>query len=297
MGNVAFIDVLINVVLAVIMLGIGLSLTFNDFKNIFLHPRSLFTALGIQLFVIPGIAFTIAHFCMLPPDIKVGIVIVSVCASGASSNLVSHLFKGNVALAISMTTINSLITLISVPLIVNLALIVFLGTQQEIKLPILDTMIQIFVITIIPAAIGVWIRRRRAALALGLEKPLKFILPLLLASVFTIKIFLDQSNGGTGISAKEAVTLLWPMLSLNGLAMLSGFLGGRFLRVPFRDQFTISIEVGLHNTALALLISGSLLHNADMQKPAVVYAMFSFFTAILFVWVLKALYRRFSKLP
>ena len=297
MGNVAFIDVLINVVLAVIMLGIGLSLTFNDFKNIFLHPRSLFTALGIQLFFIPGIAFTIAHFCLLPPDIKVGIVIVSVCASGASSNLVSHLFKGNVALAISMTTINSLITLISVPLIVNLALIVFLGTQQEIKLPILDTMIQIFIVTIIPAAIGVWIRRRREALALGLEKPLKFILPLLLASVFTIKIFLGQGNGGTGISVKEAIDLLWPMLTLNGLAMLSGFLGGRFLRIPFRDQFTISIEVGLHNTALALLISGSLLHNADMQKPAVVYAMFSFFTAILFVWVLKGLYRRLSKIP
>lgn len=292
MQGIASVDVLINVVLAVIMLGIGMSLTLNDFKNIFLHPRSLFTALGTQVFVIPAIAFLLAWLSPLSPEMKVGMVIVSLCASGASSNLITHLFKGNVALAISMTTINSFITLISVPLIANLALMTFLGAHQKIALPIGETIFQIFMITILPAAFGVWIRHRIEKVAKALEKPLKIILPLILATVFTLKIFLDESLGGTGISFNEILLIFGPMITLNIMAMLAGFFCGRLLRLPFRDQYTISIEVGLHNTALALMIAGTLLQNNNMQKPALVYAMFSFFTAVLFVMIIKWIFKK-----
>jgi len=292
MGDYSYIDLMINLVLALIMLGIGLSLTMNDFKNIFLHPKSLFTALGTQVFVIPAIAFLIAYFSPLPPEMKVGMVIVSICASGASSNLITHLFKGNVALAISMTSINSFITLLSVPLIANLALVVFLGEKHKIELPYGETILQIFIITILPALLGVWIRHHKEKIAKGLEKPLKFILPLMLATVFTLKIFLDKSSGGTGISMDETLMIFTPMIILNVMAMLAGFFVGRLLLLPFRDQYTISIEVGLHNTALALLISGTILQNNNMQKPALVYAMFSFFTAILFVMVIKWLFKK-----
>lgn len=296
MDSYSYIDILINVVLAIIMLGIGLSLTMGDFKNIFLHPRSLFTALGIQVFIVPAIAFTIARMSPLSDEMRVGMVIVSVCASGASSNLVTHLFKGNVALAISMTTINSFITLLSVPLIVNLALIVFMGKQQEITLPFWETVLQIFIVTIIPATIGVFIRHHKEGIAKALEKPLKYILPLMLATVFSIKIFVGESSGGTGISMSETLMIFTPMIILNFLAMAAGFFGGRIMHIPFKDQFTISIEVGLHNTALALLISGAILQNNNMQKPAVVYAMFSFFTAILFVLLIKWIFEKKSKI-
>jgi bile acid:Na+ symporter, BASS family len=290
MGDYSYIDILINAVLAIIMLGIGLSLTMKDFRNIFIHPRSLLTALGAQLLVIPAVAFAIAAFSGLPAPMKVGMVIVSVCASGASSNLISHLLKGNVALAISMTTINSLITLVSVPLMVNLALITFLGVQKEISLPFWETVFQIFIVTVLPAFLGILIRRYRPVLALRLEKPLKFILPTLLATVFTIKVFLGESSGGTGISLNETLYLFPPLVILNVLAMTAGFLSGRIMRIPFQDQYTIPVEVGLHNTALALLISGTILQNAEMEKPAVVYAMFSFFTAILFVLAIKRIF-------
>lgn len=295
MEGTSLIDLLINIVLAVIMLGIGLSLTLNDFKNIFLHPRSLFTALGTQLLVIPAIAFLIAFLSPLSPEMRVGMVIVSLCASGASSNLITHLFKGNVALAISMTTINSLITLISVPLITNLALMTFLDAHRQITLPIGQTMIQIFLITILPASAGVWIRHHAEAVAKGLEKPLKIILPVMLATVFTLKIFLGEGSGGTGISMKEALLIFGPMITLNILAMTAGIVCGRILRLPFRDQYTISIEVGLHNTALALLITGTILQNNNMQKPALVYATFSFFTAILFVMLVRTLFKKADK--
>ena len=282
---------MINLVLALIMLGIGLSLTVNDFKNLFVHPKPLFLALGIQLFLVPTAAFIIASLSGLPDETKVGIVIVSLCASGASSNLVTHLFKGNVALAISMTTINSFITLVSIPVMTNLALYIFLGVAREIHLSVPITILQIFIITLIPAAIGVFIRSKTGEWAVKLEKPVKVILVLMLGFIFTVKIFFGENFGGTGITLKETLNLLPFMLLLNFTAMMLGFYIARVLKLDFKNQFTISIEVGLHNTALALLISGAILNSPDMEKPAVVYAMFSFFTAIIFVLFIKKVYK------
>jgi len=286
-----YIDVAINVVLGLIMLGIGLSLTIRDFKVIFVHPKSLVTALSVQLFIVPLVAFGIAYISGVPAEVKVGIVIISLCASGASSNLITHLLKGNVALAISMTTINSFLTLVSIPLYTNLALNVFFGFATKIHLPVLETILQIFIITIIPAGIGVFIRRRKESIAQRLERPLKFILPALLGFIFTVKIFVGEASGGTGITFMETLQLLPYLLLLNFLAMSLGFFTARKTGLPFADQFTISIEVGLHNTALALLISGTILKIPAMEKPAVVYAMFSFFTAIIFVLVIKKIFK------
>jgi len=284
-------DILINVVLAMIMLGIGLSLTFADFKKIFNQPRPLIIALSVQLFIIPIIAFGIATVSNLSNAEKVGVVLVSLCASGASSNLVTHLFKGNVALAISMTTINSFLTLVSIPLLTNLALSLFMHIETEVRLPVPETILQIFIVTIVPAVVGVYIRRVKESFAIKLEKPLKYVLTLLLAFVFTIKIFFGESSGGTGISFAETIRILPFMLLLNVLAMASGLYFAKILKLSFIDQFTISIEVGLHNTALALLIGGTILNMPEVEKPAVVYAMFSFFTAVIFVYLVK----RFTK--
>ncbi|HOY30459.1 MAG TPA: bile acid:sodium symporter family protein [Bacteroidales bacterium] len=290
-----YVDIIINIVLALIMLGIGLSLTINDFRNLFVRPRPLITALSVQLFLVPVVAFVIAFISGLSSEVRVGIVIISLCASGASSNLITHLFRGNVALAISMTTLNSFITLISIPLLANLALYVFMGVDREIHLPFWETIVQIFMITIIPAGAGVYLRRKTGDRAVKLEKPVKIILTLMLGFVFTIKIFFDKEYGGTGITFDETTELLPYLLLLNFGAMSLGFYVARKLKLAFKDQYTISIEVGLHNTALALLISGTILNSAAMEKPAVVYAMFSFFTAVIFVFIVKKAGQRKQK--
>jgi len=286
-----YIDVAINVVLMLIMLGIGLSLTIKDFKNIFVHPKSLALALTVQLFIVPLVAFGVGYVANVPAEAKVGIVIIALCASGASSNLITHLFEGNVALAISMTTINSFITLVSIPLYANLALNVFLGFHTEIQLPVWETILQIFMITIIPAGMGVYIRHQKETIAKSLERPLKFILPAMLGFIFTVKIFVGEASGGTGITLAETLQLLPYLLLLNFLAMALGFFVARINKLPFADQYTISIEVGLHNTALALLISGTILNITAMEKPAIVYAMFSFFTAVIFVLAVKKMFK------
>ncbi|MFH0896411.1 MAG: bile acid:sodium symporter [Bacteroidota bacterium] len=282
-----FTDILINATLAIIMLGVGMSLTTKEFKRLLQNPKGLVVALSTQLFLVPALAFLLAYYSGLAPAMQVGMVIVSACASGASSNLVTHLFRGNVALAISMTTLNSLITLISLPAVSNLALWFFMKTDAGIKLPFLHTMIQIFLVTLLPATVGMFIRYIRPAFAIGLDKPLRYLLPVLLAIVFTIKIFGGTKSGGTGITSFDIYNVIPWMLALNIGAMLIGFITGKLLQLEFRDRYTISIEVGLHNTALALVIAGTILHNSEMEKPAVVYAMFSFFTAIGFVFVIK----------
>lgn len=291
-----FSDYLINIVLALIMLGVGLSLTIGNFRNVFKHPASLISALSIQIFIVPLIAFIVAYLSPLNNEMKAGLVIVSTCASGAASNLITHLFKGRTALAVSMTIMNSLLTLITVPITVSYVLYFFLGSASEIVLPVGDTIFQILLITILPAMIGVYIRARNRSFALRIEKPLKYVMPSLLAGVFLVKIFADSKVGGTEISMEEAILILPAALLLNFLAMSAGFWIMRLLRFDFKTQFTISIEVGLHNTALALLISGTMIKSVDMEKPAIVYAAFSFFTAIIFVFIVKKIFGRKKKI-
>jgi bile acid:Na+ symporter, BASS family len=281
------VDILINAVLAIIMLGVGLSLTVRDFRNILLYPKALIIGLSTQIVIIPLIAFAIASIFDVSPEQKVGIVLVSTCASGASSNLITHLVRGNVALAISMTTVNSFLTLVTLPFIVNIALNHYLHFNTSIDLPYFETILQIFMVTIAPAALGVIIRRINLRFAEIMERPLKIILPVLLFCVFSIKFLAGEDQGGTGITRHELFVLLPPMLILNFLAMFSGYFVAKLAKLNFRNQFTISIEVGLHNTALALVVAGTIIHNAEMEKPALVYALFTIFTAILFIYFLK----------
>ena len=287
MAGFHYVDILVNAVLAIIMLGLGLTLTFRDFKQILVLPKAIITGLGVQIFIIPLIAYGVAVISGLSPEQKVGIVLVSTCASGASSNLITHLVRGNVALAISMTTLNSFITLVTLPSIVSLALFLFLGKETHIFLPVDKTILQIFLVTIVPAALGVVIKHYRSRFADNMEKPLKIILPVALFLVFALKIFGGKGQGGSGMTFSEALDIFPYVLLLNVLAMLAGYFVSKLLRLKFRNQYTIAIEVGLHNTALALLVAGSIIQSPEMEKPALVYAIFSFFSAIIFVYTLK----------
>ncbi len=289
------VDQAMNAVLAMIMAGLGLSLTRNDFRNLLINPKALAVGLFAQMVLLPLLAVALIYYTDLDPRIKVGMIVISLCPGGITSNLVSFLVKGNVALAISLTVTNAFLTLFTIPLLTNLALNHFMGQNTTIELPFLKTMYEIFVVTILPAGAGVMIRSRFPTIAGKLEKPLNYVLPVLLLLVFLIKVFGPQEQGGTGITNKEIFELTRYAIALNLSSMVLGYLVGTIFRLVYRNKITISIEVGLHNTALALLISGTLLHDAVMQKPAVVYAIYSFVTTLLIAYGLKALERRFIR--
>jgi len=273
--------------LAVITLGMGLSVSLSDFKNLFQRPKALTTGLISQMLILPLIAFLIASLTDLNPYFKVGLVIIAACPGGATSNLITYILSGNVALSISLTVMNSLITLLTIPLIVNLGLQTFLHQNAEIHLPVLNTIGKIFLLTVLPAYTGILIRKHFEVFAEKLNKPLKYILPGILLLMYLGVMFVDQ--GADSGNIKSFSELLIPALILNASSMVIGWLFARILKLGRKNQMTISIEVGLQNSALAIFVASTLLKNNDMALVAVVYGSFTFFTTFLFGWFVRKL--------
>ncbi|MBE0674160.1 MAG: bile acid:sodium symporter family protein [Bacteroidales bacterium] len=283
------IDFLISFVLAFIMFGIGLSVPASRFRKIFVYPRAMIIGLSSQMIGLPLLAFVAAYLSGLPPVYQVGIVILAACPGGTTSGFLTYIFKGNVALAISLTAINSFITLITIPLLVNLGLLMFMGTTTEIHLPVLETVIKIFAVTILPAAAGVLVKHLRPDFAARVEYPLKIVFSVLFAIILLVMIFAGERGGGSGITKGEIIHILPVMLIINALSFLFGFLSGKLPGLGYQTSFTIGIEVSMQNTTLAFLVGNTILHNSEMIKPALVYAMFSFISALLFSVITKKL--------
>lgn len=280
------INIILNIVLGLIMFGLGLSLTASDFRHLFQQPRALAVGLFAQMALLPLVAWVIAENSGLGAELRVGIMILSVCPGGITSNLVSYFVKGNVALAISLTVCNAFLSLFTVPFLVNIFLEHFLSNGRLIELPFWQTMFDIFVVTILPATLGLLVRWRYGRFAVRMEKNLNYILPVLLLLVFAFKFLAGSDQGGTAMTGADIRHLSLWVIALNVLSMLLGYLAGMAVRLEFRNRITIAVEVGLHNTALALLIAGDKLGNSIMEKPALVYALFSFFITFAVAWVL-----------
>ncbi|MBE0668818.1 MAG: bile acid:sodium symporter family protein [Bacteroidales bacterium] len=285
--NLTYMDFLVSGVLATIMFGIGLSINLDDLKKIYHSPKPFFLGLFAQMILLPLIAFFITYFTNLPPAIKVGFIILAACPGGTTSGFVTVLFRGNVALAVTLTTINSILTLLTIPLLVNIALTVYMGRHSSFELPFLESFLQIFFVTLLPAATGVFVRFRWWNLAERIQKPVRTVMIIFFAAVYAIIAFADESKGGSGISLAEVRSIIPYALFINLAAFGSGFLMGFIGRTGIRTGFTIGVEVALQNTTLALLVAGTLIQSNDMVKPALVYALFSFWTALIFGLAVK----------
>ena len=277
-----FSNYLLPITLALIMLGMGLSLTTRDFRNIFMHPKAVILGLVSQMIVLPLFAMLVAQFSGLSDELKVGLVLIAACPGGAVSNLITHLLKGNVALSVSMTTVNSFITIFTIPAIVGIALHYFIGDSKEITLDFWATFIRVLLITVLPCVVGVIVHQQHKLFAESLEKPLKLIMPISLALMMIGSIFLEKKENVVPITFQEYLTVIIPCLILNFGGMFIGFYIAKAFGLIKKNQITIAIEVGLQNTGLAIFVATSLLHNQRMAIPSAVYALFTFFSAAIF---------------
>lgn len=266
------------------MFGVGLSLTFADFMRVVRHPRAFFTALTVQMLALPTIALIIALVLPIPAALKVGFIILSASPGGATSGFLTYLWRGNVALSLSLTAVNSLLTLFSIPIVVNLGLQIFLDKSSDLHLPFWDTVGHIFFITIIPAFLGILLRKLQPDFAERISKPAKYVMLTLLAIVFAVKLFGSKSVGGTGLNGHDILLILPVGLLQNAACLFTGYFALRYMGAPHPSRLTAAMESGVQNTTLAFLISGNLLGNPEMVKPALVYSMFSFWTACIFAW-------------
>jgi bile acid:Na+ symporter, BASS family len=280
-------DILLTLVLAFIMFGVGLSITIQDLRSLLRAPRFLFGGLFAQMILLPILAMAIVFFSPLSPALKVGFIILASCPGGTTSGFVTYLFKGNVTLSVSLTTVNSLFTIFTIPLLVNAALWIFLGTTTTIRLPVIESIINIFMVTILPAGTGILVRHLFPVTAEKIRKPIKVTMIVLFAIVFLIFFLADEKQGGSGITLREALQITPFALAMNVSGFISGMLIGFLIGKSISTSFTIGIEASLHNTTLAFLVAGTLLQSHELAKPALIYAMFSFWTALLYGVVVK----------
>ena len=281
-------DLLTNVILPVslfiIMFGLGLSLRINDFTRVLKQPKAALIGVSAQMIALPLVAFLIAIIFKLPPELAIGLMIISFAPGGATSNMFTNLAKGDVALSISLTAVVSLATPFTIPLFTSFVMNYFSGSANEFELPLLKTIIQLLVITVIPVSIGMFILSKWERIAGKVEPVIRifsiiFLILIILAIILKNKTQMLDFFMQTGIAT----------LALNVIALGIGYFAAKSFKLPHKQVISISYEVGIQNGTLALLVAGTLIGNSTMMIPAVTYSILMFVTSFIFGFCVKKL--------
>ena len=272
---------LLPIALGIVMLGLGLSLTVADFARVVRYPKAVLIGLFIQTVVLVAGAYVIARLAALPPELAVGLMLLAASPGGATANIYSHLAHGDVALNITLTAINSLLALVTLPLIVDAALVHFLGQDQYVPPPT-RKVIEVAAIIVLPVLIGMALRAGLPKVAAALEKPLRLFAVLVLVAVIGAAIVAEWERLPGFIAAVGAACLAFNLLS-----MAIGYGLPRWLHLPRSQAIAISLEIGIHNGTLAIFIALTVLQNATLSVPAAVYSIIMFVTASAFTFWLN----------
>ncbi|MDG4865166.1 bile acid:sodium symporter family protein [Streptomyces sp. T-3] len=271
------VTVLLPLVLAAVMFGLGMSLTVADFRRVADYPRTVAVALACQVVLLPIVCFGLVEAFGLAAAPAVGMMLLAASPGGTMANVYSHLFGGDVALNITLTAINSVLAVVTLPVVVNLAIDHFdpAGSGDSVGLQFTKT-VQVFALILIPVAVGMWIRARRAAFALRAERPVKVACLVILAVIILASLLAERSNLGEYIVEVGPVAALLSVISL-----ATGYCAARLSRAGHAQSVAVSMEIGMHNASLAMTIalSPSLLDSTEMAVPAAVYGILIYFTA------------------
>jgi BASS family bile acid:Na+ symporter len=273
-------DVFLPLALGVIMLGLGLSLTIEDFKRVVKYPKAVTVALVCQMILLPVVCFFLVKLSGLSPELAVGLMLLAASPGGPTANLYSHLSKGDVALNITLTAVNSLLTLFTLPLIVNFSLGYFLDSDQYVPMQF-KKVVEVFAIVLIPVALGMLIKGRTPGFAAKMDKPVKIASAIVLV-IIIVSIIMKERE----VLMAYAGTLGLPVLIFNVASMAVGYYIPRLVNVEKRQAIAIGMEIGIHNGTLAIYIALSVVGNSAMSLPAAIYSIVMFFTAAIFgFWV------------
>ena len=281
-------DILTTIILPLslflIMLGLGLSLRLNDFKTIITQPKPIYIGLIGQLLILPLAAFVIAILFKLPPELAVGLMIIALAPGGATSNMFTYLAKGDVSLSVSLTAIISIITPFTIPFFAVLSMNYFMQDTTDFDVPIMKTIIQLFVITIIPISLGMLILNRSQGIAKNLETFFKYFSILFLVLIIVLIVLKNKENMIDFFIQAGLATF-----TLNISVLLIGYLLAKKSKLSHPQSISIGYEVGIQNGTLALVVAGTLIGNSEMMIPAVTYSLIMFITGAVFGWLIKNL--------
>ncbi|MFT9790641.1 MULTISPECIES: bile acid:sodium symporter family protein [unclassified Streptomyces] len=279
MNDSALITTGLPIALAIIMFGLGLSLTTDDFRRVTRSPRAVVVALVLQVLVLPLIAFGLVKLFDLDPLLAVGVMLLAASPGGTTANLFSHLFRGDVALNITLTAINSVLAAITIPVVTNLAIDHF-DAQGDLGLQ-LGKVVQVIAIVLIPVAVGMAVRRRSADLAARADRPVRIFSVLVLVVVSVGALLGERENLADYMQQVGLVTGIFCLASLT-----LGYAGARLLRLDKRQAIASSMEVGIHNTTVALTIALSVLDSTEVAIPSAVYSVLMYVLAAAFGYLI-----------
>lgn len=268
-------------VLALIMFGMGLSLTKNDFQQLWRAPLPILVGLFGQLLLLPILAYCLAIAFNLAPNLAIGIMILAACPGGTSSNIISQIAKANLALSVSLTAISSLICVITTPLIIQFAISQF-GQHEAQSFSLLSTTLGLIFITLIPVLIGIIIRHYFAEKAIRCEPFFRH-----LATAFLVLMIVAITIQEKDTLASSFSAVFSSALTLNLLAIMLGIGLGALFRFSARDNITLGIEVGVQNSAMAILIAVTFLQRADFAVAPGVYGVTMYIGAFMLVLLAK----------
>jgi bile acid:Na+ symporter, BASS family len=288
MGS-ALTDVALPAALGLVMLGLGLSLGVADFARVGRQPRAVVVALTLQLVVLPVLCFGLVLVFDLPPLLAVGLLLLAASPGGTTANLFSHLFRGDVALNITLTAINSVIAVVTLPLVTNLALDYFdPGDGGTLGLQV-DKVLQVFAIVLVPVVIGMWVRRRAPAFADRMDRPVRILSAVVLALVIVGTIVAERANVVAYMREVGLPALLFCLVSLT-----TGFFVPRLFGVLHRQAIASAFEIGVHNGTLAIAVAIGVLGSVELAVPAAVYSVVMFPVAAVFGWAITRTSARHS---
>ena len=276
MESSAITTIFLPIALGIIMLGLGLSLTIADFQRVVKFPKVIFIGLFCQMIILPVVCFSIAKGFGLAPELAVGLMLLAASPGGSTANLFSHLANGDVALNISLTAFNSILSILMLPLIVNFSIDYFMESGQVVPLQF-KKIIEVFAIVLVPVGIGMIVNAKNPSISIKLEKPVK-----ILSAIFLVLIIVSA------IIKEKALIVVYfqqigiPALLFNVLSLGIGYFIPRMLKIGKKQAIAIGMEIGIHNGTMAIFIATTVLNNSVMSIPPAIYSLIMFITAGIF---------------
>ncbi|AWL08605.1 putative sodium/metabolite cotransporter BASS1, chloroplastic [Aquirufa nivalisilvae] len=273
--------VLLPLALSIIMMGLGLSLQLEDFKRVVTFPKAVVLGLFCQMILLPVICYFIAIGFGLSPELAVGLMLLSASPGGPTANLYSHISKGDVALNVTLTALNSLISIFSITIIVNFAMKQFMQSDQYVPLQF-SKVLEVVMIVLLPVSIGMIVRSKFSKLAAALDKPVKIASAIFLTLVIILTLLKEKSHIVDDFKVVGLATL-----TLNVASMAIGYFMPLFFQLGKKQAIAIGMEIGIHNGTLAIFIALTVIGNSTMSIPPVIYSLLMFFTAAIFGYLVN----------
>jgi len=274
--------VVLPIALALVMLAMALSLTPADFKRVLTAPKAVLIGVTLQMLMLPLLGFGVVTVTGMEGALAVGVIAIALAPGGVTSNMLSYLAKGDLALSTTLTAVVTVVTPFTVPLIMMPVITHFTGASDQVPFFLKKAIIALSALTFIPVAIGMTIRHFKPAFALRAEKPVRIASVLALFLVVGALIHQEWANLPSFFAQTGSAAVL-----LNMSAIAIGFGTAKLLRLDKRQSVTIGIEVGMQNGTMALFVTQTLLvaspHSAVMSIAPAIYSLIMFGTGFLFV--------------